>query len=533
MNKPIIMLCCAVVLAALSFTVFGAPMITFLGNHTTPYAYEVNTSVSVASNASVEYGRAVTLGTVTASSSVNNTNHSILLRALIPGTVYYYNVTACYNASVCNTTGPHTFTTVSRSQYPTAHLDGGGVFSLNNFYSVWLGAGGLPADNITDWSATCPDGYSSTGYSAGATNNCVATINTTGGQSIAGSLNFSDGSGLPDLMVNSTEMTVGAAQYNINKPIRIAGLVYVDDEGLKFARTVDINGDGSVIGLDLQQNGSEIGAYIHHTGTGSAVYVEADSTGPGIYSKQDGAGYAHQFECNANKECMYMVQAGTGASSYGVSLLAPNAYNKINIGKSTTGDQYGLYVYRDLGPADTTNPLARFIDDNSTNDQVVVFLQQDGNKEGLTTYMNGNGTGVYVDSDAIGNDKDGIYAIMNSQYVNQYQSAVRGKINNAAANAGNAVYGAHQGTGGYAGKFVTANGATTIFADQNGNGVAVEVDSESTTQPAINIQDVPSNKAIVQVTGNYHCFNGACTMNITANTTHLILNGLTTQLTVS
>ena len=78
-------------------------------------------------NSTVNYGTALSLGTLSSSSS-RTTSHSRSLSSLNASTTYYYNVTSCDYANNCRTNGSNSFTTTAASVETagTAGAGGGG-----------------------------------------------------------------------------------------------------------------------------------------------------------------------------------------------------------------------------------------------------------------------------------------------------------------------------------------------------------------------------------------------------------------------
>lgn len=215
------------------------PTIDLLDNKTTPYTYEQNVSSGNSSNVSIEYGLATTLGSVEGVSA-NNTNQTVTLRGLHPGNTYYFNVTMCYNASMCNTTGPFSFATDDRSQYPTANLDGGGVFNLKNWQSVSLGSGGLPFDNITSWAAD-PGDDSYCLYDINAGEMLFNHMVEQGGDNLTGLYNFTNGS-------------IGGDSWSIDNSGGTVGGVVLSDETMQTGN-VTITNEWINISKDIPNSG--------------------------------------------------------------------------------------------------------------------------------------------------------------------------------------------------------------------------------------------------------------------------------------
>ncbi|MCK4670620.1 MAG: PGF-pre-PGF domain-containing protein [Nanoarchaeota archaeon] len=83
-------------------------------------------------NSSVNYGASTALGTLAVGAPLV-TSHSIGLTNLVPGTLYYYNVTSCDSAGNCTSSGIFNFTTELLSNIPVS--TGGSGRSLDGIES--------------------------------------------------------------------------------------------------------------------------------------------------------------------------------------------------------------------------------------------------------------------------------------------------------------------------------------------------------------------------------------------------------------
>ena len=136
----------------------------------------------------------------------------------------------------------------------------------------------------------------------------------------------------------------------------------------------------------------------------------------------------------------------------------------------------GHLMYLESNSADTsTRNLLYARNDNGLATGTTLFkMQQDS-----------DGKGVHIQSAAEHADGDALFVELVNSGISVWQSAVRGKISSSTASAGNAIYGYHHGTSGYAGKFSNTNGAKGLYVDNNSNAYALEIDSEATIADGI------------------------------------------------
>jgi len=411
--------------------VFADPTIDITGNNTEPYTYELNVSSNSLSNISVEYGRTTSLGSTTTSSSVQLT-HSIELSGLIPGSVYYFNITLV-NGTNTNTTGPHTFTATGRQQYSTSNFNGGGVYELVDWYSMSLGAGGLPADNITDWPSTC-SGTFSIGYSAGGANNCdnslgnltvtdILTIqytadnenhfileNSSGSDKVtiatsgsgrptinmydtddANDISFSPGTsffngGNLGVGTNSpaTALEVEDGTITIDQDTDGVGL-YIDSEATTATNYgLDMYMLNGATGMHIRQDGDYPTAHLHKNsaGAGDVLTIENEGTGDGLNINQDGDGIGLNIDAEA-------------ATSKAIlwNQNASEQYGHMGDIDSTSGsNEFG----RNAPSTRTGGPVLQVKQDHASDDQDALKIQEDGSGDGIEVDSNGNGYAFYA-----------------------------------------------------------------------------------------------------------------------------------------
>jgi len=128
------------------------------------------------SNSTIRYGTSALNLNVTISNSTSVINHNIDVVNLLSTTTYLYNITSCNNDSLCSTTGPFSFSTIS---LPIRLSDIG----CNNG-SDWINCSTIDfGDTITDVRVNCTsqEGYivNATFQLANVDNNSIYFTNTT------------------------------------------------------------------------------------------------------------------------------------------------------------------------------------------------------------------------------------------------------------------------------------------------------------------------------------------------------------------
>ena len=180
-----------------------------------------------------------------------------------------------------------------------------------------------------------------------------------------------------------------------------------------------------------------------------------------------------------------------------LGLLIENAGNQHGIRVTQTGELASgfraLYLYS-AALLDNGAELVKFYSDNPSSTDDVVELRNDGTGNGLFIDQNGNGASISIDSEAA------------TQNMISWTSANtdRGvKITNPAAFTGTSNPGffyVQLSSASSTKPLMTLENAGTgegVFIDQNGNGIALNIDSEATTNSAVFVDQAINNDASI------------------------------------
>jgi hypothetical protein len=240
-----------------------------------------------------------------------------------------------------------------------------------------------------------------------------------------------------------------------------------DASGVDFvvSRTETAVGTGSQLLMDLGVTTD--GTYGNHTSrfkvtnTG-AVTVVPSTTVVGLTVNQANNAVGLNVDC-----------AATGANAVAIT----------GGGLSSTQDianRHALYVYRNLNEAGNL-PLARFINDNATNTQATVFVDQQGNGYGIQINSEASTVNALQINAAYGmainQDVTNGRAIYCSRNLNEAGiNPLASFINNHASNTQSTIYALQTGAG------------YVIEVWQNGDAAAILVDANGTSATSYGVQ---------------------------------------------
>lgn len=230
------------------------------------------------------------------------------------------------------------------------------------------------------------------------------------------------------------------------------------------------------------------------TNNPNAVNVVNTGTGNGIFVDQDGIGIALNIDSEATTQAAFSITSainGGGADW-------PFRYAGYILSEGAGGN---LFLYRNQNT--TTRSILRIHEDGAANVNTVEVLN-DGTGNGLLVDQNGNGIALNIDSEAT------TAAVINCTSVNTqnpYAFSIDAlieegwrafTITNTAAQTNSAsifrIYSAQQDTGGQLAYLWENNASATntilslnhagsgksLFIDQNGNGLALQIDKDCT-----------------------------------------------------
>lgn len=175
---------------------------------------------------------------------------------------------------------------------------------------------------------------------------------------------------------------------------------------------------------------------------------------------------------------------GQGAAA-GLFTFGTGSKGNVWIAKDPAENEGTVWIYRNSAAADTGGPLLFIEQDEATDDQEAVKIQQDGPGYGLYVDQNGDNNGIIVTSAATTNTQ---YALQVSatggcRAIQATQSAEEQILNlqKLTSGAQTAVSVRNEGTG------------PAIYLDQNGDGFAIQIASASTVCAPIRIGNLASD----------------------------------------
>jgi len=214
--------------------------------------------------------------------------------------------------------------------------------------------------------------------------------------------------------------------------------------------------------------------------SGVPLKVTNEGTGDGIFIDQNGNGAALYIDSESSTDNTIYVEAATTTA---ISL-------RYITSSLTSGT--GAYFSTNSASYTGTNGLFRVGITNTSASGRGLRVDNAGTGYGVFLDQNGNGHALYIDSEATGahgiyvrNDVAttgrAIYAYCNSASFSG-SGLIRSQVHNASA-TGNSFYAYNNGTG------------TGVIIDQNGNGIALNVDSEATSANGIALSAPTSTDA--------------------------------------
>ncbi len=204
------------------------------------------------------------------------------------------------------------------------------------------------------------------------------------------------------------------------------------------------------------------------TGTGGTITVPDNNNTVGLTVTQN--------DVTNNPNAITVTNAGAGNGIY---------INQTGVLASTAA----LYVYSNA--AQTSAVLSQFTMDNASSNQTVIGIHNDGTGRGLYIDQNGNGVALKIDNagtnfgiylNQTGALANGDYGVLAHSETAQTTNArfVQIKLGHASSTC-DCVGIQNDGTG------------NCLFIDQNGDAYAINIDSEATTKPSINIASAINN----------------------------------------
>tara|TARA_R110002012_G_scaffold318310_1_gene536430 strand:- start:804 stop:2576 length:1773 start_codon:yes stop_codon:yes gene_type:complete len=158
-----------------------------------------------------------------------------------------------------------------------------------------------------------------------------------------------------------------------------------------------------------------------------------------------------------------------------------------------------LLVYS-ASDRDSGAPLVRFFDDNASNDGNVLEVRQDGDSNGIFIDHNGNGDAISIDFEGTSGNCIEIQAPTSTtgtclliQNANALTTGGIAEFHSNSSDTGTRdivkIQNDHASATGTTGlRLVQDAAATALSIDHNANGIAIHIDSEATTQAALQIE---------------------------------------------
>jgi len=274
--------------------------------------------------------------------------------------------------------------------------------------------------------------------------------------------------------------------------------VFIDQNGDYCALNVDAESSAvsaiqiladnltTATGLYLRSNSASHSNYLQYLFTNNAsasattLGVRNQGTGNGIFVDQDGNGIA----LNIDSECT------TGHVIYASGDQATSA--NVIVGYTNSASFNGNAIYGLVDNPSATGNAGAFYNDGVGNG---VFIDQ-----------NGNGTALYIDH--AGTSTRAIDIVADSI---AGANAIRVKTNSSSATTRGILYIHNQNasaTGAVPGWFQQDAAGIGVQIDQNGNGIALNIDSEATSQSAVIVRGAQTGNHVVQVIGEGANNNG-------------------------
>lgn len=277
----------------------------------------------------------------------------------------------------------------------------------------------------------------------------------------SGNLSFAAGtSSLDTAYDNGSTIAVDTGSIAITVTAAVSG-IEINKTDVNAGDALNVINAGTGIGFDLSQTGVAIATRLQQsadttnvqlnklgTGVGSNLALDNDGTGINIFSNQDGNGIALSIDSEATSqpliELLPITSNTRGDIAFGTARTAdPTTPSEGDVWYDSTAANLVLYdgvSNKDLTQQDTQNDLDGAYDDGST-------ITADAGAVQI------NVTSTNVGLDVVKTDTDG----------------------------NNAVQIENDGTG------------DGLFINQDGNGKAIEIDSEATSEPSLSFLQLNTN----------------------------------------
>jgi hypothetical protein len=289
---------------------------------------------------------------------------------------------------------------------------------------------------------------------------------------------------------------------------------YLSDSVSWFKDKVGIGTDSPSAELEVENSDTDTAVLIDQDGNGVSLEILADSTNNGLNLNQNGVlastssalqVYSGAAQTTSGRGLFRVRQDNAGSTQDATEILNDGTGNGLLIDQNGNGESlriesgatsvsviesYANEVFTGTG----YNSAHRFSLNNVASTGTVTEIRNEGTGNGLLIDQNGNGVGLYIDSEATNNpalelnvdgtksyarfgntaDSEGTFWLYRNALSSETTDPVTLIEQDNVGDDQNALNIQNDGTG------------DGLFIDQNGEGKGIQIDSEATTKAAIN-----------------------------------------------
>jgi hypothetical protein len=300
----------------------------------------------------------------------------------------------------------------------------------------------------------------------------------------AGAIEFNSQAAHGDVALDVTQADDFAGMTITKTGVGAGSTLLLTNAGTGVGADIVQNGIG--IGLRVTQNAAEDAAQIVQTqddnglfvqksglGAGDGLNVQNLGTGPAIHINQDGSGFGLDIDIAvaSSQNGIRIVNNGTGA---GQLITQAGDAASLDINKTGAGAGDGINVNNDgtgAGIFITQDGVGKALDIDQNANENALRILNDGGKSAILVQ---NDTGWCFEA-MVGGGSGGIN--VDVQTTNLFAL----ELEKAGAGGKSLVHTNNAGTG------------PSFDIDQTGNGIGIEIDSEATSQPLLNLAPITGN----------------------------------------
>jgi len=249
-------------------------------------------------------------------------------------------------------------------------------------------------------------------------------------------------------------------------------------------------------------NTSEQVVDIRNTGVHTAGHVfyvyqgNASSTAPALTAENSGTGNGIFIDQNGNGIALNIDSEATTSGTVNINADASTSGTPLYVQANSLTNGLGAWIYSNSASFVGTGLLRAHIDNASATGTAFNVIN-DGTGSGVYIDQNGNGRSIYVDTECTDQsvlqiDADtltagnGVYAYSNSASFSSSGGLLYAFVDHASA-TGRAATIRNDGTG------------YGVFIDQNGNGVALNIDSAATSGGTVQITSAQQTGSVLRL----------------------------------